>query len=363
MRWLLVLSFLIAACGVTDPNVVACGDDCPGAQGGQGGSGGIGGGSADAGDDAQAGIGGGGSGGVAGPISGSGGSGDGGDAGTTAGQGGQGGEGCELCPSDTPHCDSGACVACTEDDHCDGGVCEMGTCVECRVDRDCGTAAESRCSTEHTCEPCKTKAHCMHLSQTPVCDEGECVECTASDGEACGAAPAGGRYVCDVLEKQCSETATRRSADLCEPCVSDDQCDSGQLCVLQRFDEVGDVPDEGEEDVGYFCFHREDGTPNGDCANAIPYVATLVDQRSVGGEEATVCGLRSTTCSAYRDFSVKPCSGMEDDTSCGDARFSDGVCEMFSSVAFRCTTPCGSDDDCDPGFGCTSTTPKFCSLQ
>jgi hypothetical protein len=170
--------------------------------------------------------------------------------------------------------------------------------------------------------------------------------------------------VCDVLARTCS-AETRRSAGLCDPCVSDEQCGSDQLCVMQRFDEVGDA--EGEVDVGYFCFWREDAdepnAPSDDCANTPPFVDTRAGSESISGVEATVCGLAVTTCAGYRDYRTKNCSGLDDDASCGDPRFeSDGYCEMFSAETYRCTTPCLSEDDCDPGSTCPETAPKFCSL-
>jgi hypothetical protein len=158
----------------------------------------------------------------------------------------------------------------------------------------------------------------------------------------------------------------RRSAGVCDACVSDAQCGAGQLCVMQYFDEVGDS--EGEVEVGYFCFWREDateaGAPAGDCVNARPYVDTRADSESIEGTDATVCGLRVTTCAGYKDYSAKTCAGIEDDAVCGDARFaSDAYCEMFSASTYRCTTPCLSDDDCDVGATCTATAPKYCALQ
>jgi hypothetical protein len=151
---------------------------------------------------------------------------------------------------------------------------------------------------------------------------------------------------------------------LCEACVSDEQCGSGQLCVLQKFDD----PDNGEQDVGWFCVYREDASeenePNGSCANIPPFFSTLPGSTSIGGTSATVCGLAVTTCPAYRDFRSTPCAGTDDGASCGDPRFNDGYCREagMSTSTFRCTTPCGSDDDCDSLFECTDTIPKYCSL-
>jgi hypothetical protein len=148
--------------------------------------------------------------------------------------------------------------------------------------------------------------------------------------------------------------------------VSDAQCKAGQLCVMQTYDDPGDAPNGGELEVGYFCFWRQDsaGVPGGDCGNARPFVDTRPSATSIDGVQATVCGLAVTTCAGYAQFRSEPCTGPDDDTACGDARFSqDGYCEQFSVGMFRCTTPCLSDDDCDVGTTCNSSPPKYCNLQ
>ncbi len=301
------------------------------------------------------------------------GSGDGGsaslsDEGGVIGQSGdQGGAdaGCAACPTEAPYCDDGSCVTCIQDAQCGRGVCIQRVCEDCRSDGDCEQPDAARCS-EQACVACETSAHCAHLDATPLCDQGLCVECIGDDSSACGNAPTGAPYVCDVLTRTCSKSQTRRSAGLCEPCIADEQCGAGQLCVVQRFDEAHDTPDQGERDVGYYCFHREDyeapSAPNGTCANVVPFVDTQAARTSIAGVEATICGLAVTTCPAYTRFSAEPCAGLDDDASCGDPRFDDSFCREAMTSTFRCTTPCGSDDDCDVGSSCNSTLPSFCSL-
>jgi hypothetical protein len=208
---------------------------------------------------------------------------------------------------------------------------------------------------------------CEHLADTPICDSGSCVACNRGDYHLCGTNGSGVRRVCDVLERTCS-SELEHSAGPCDPCVSDAQCKPGQLCVMQTYDDPTDSPDQGELDVGHFCFWREDSAepnaPGGDCANTRPYVDTRAAATSIDGTQATVCGLRVTTCAGYRDYSSKSCTDPNNDSACGDSRFpEDGYCELFSTTNYRCTTPCGSDDDCDIGFSCDAGPPKYCNLQ
>jgi hypothetical protein len=134
---------------------------------------------------------------------------------------------------------------------------------------------------------------------------------------------------------------------------------------MQYFDEVGDDPDMGALEVGYFCFEREDAAGGGTCANGRPYVDTQTGITSIGGVEATVCGLALTTCSAYKDYLSKPCADANDNSSCGDSRFeSDAYCRVLAAPSmYRCTTPCSSALDCRAGYFCnTNVVPSACSL-
>ena len=351
LRRLLSLATLLilSACGLTEPNVVDCGDDCPDVSGAGRDSGGSGGTAARDGGAGQSGSGSGGRGGSAGAADGGGqggtaGEGGAGDGGAGDGGAGDGGGACGSCPDALPHCAGTTCVQCSQDEHCEDGVCVDQQCVACRAHGDCADPAASRCSSAAECIPCAQPEHCMHLDGTTTCDLGECVQCTGADSDACGRDDHGVPYVCDALARTCT-TYTRGSANLCDACLSDGQCMDGQLCVMQRFDEVGDDPDLGEVDVGYFCFWREDatetGAPAGSCAQAPPYFGTRANSESIEGVEATVCGLRVTTCAAYKDYSMKTCTGAEDDASCGDPRFaSDGYCREAATSTYRCTTPC-----------------------
>jgi hypothetical protein len=356
------------ACGITEPNVVDCHDDCPGVSGaGQSGTSGSGDGGQSGTGDAGRRDGGGGTSGQ--PTAGDAGSdaGEGGTSGTSGADGGDGGASpCGTCPETAPHCDGTTCVPCMQDEHCAEGVCENRECVACRRDADCDDPAAARCR-DTTCVPCTSAAHCSHFASARLCDDGICVQCTAAESSACGRTTGGTQHVCDVLARTCT-TFARRSAGLCQPCVSDQQCGEGQLCVMQRYDEVGDDPDVGPADVGWFCFWREDatnlGAPNGSCANVRPFFATRTGSVSIEGVQATVCGLRVTTCPAYSDYSAQSCAGPEDDSACGDPRFlGDGYCREAAASTYLCTTPCLGNQDCRSGATCNeAVTPFLCSL-
>jgi len=195
------------------------------------------------------------------------------------------------------------------------------------------------------------------------------VQCKGSDYAECGTNVSGTRRVCDSLSQTCS-TQLEQAASLCEPCVSDAQCKTGQLCVMQTYDDPTDAPDGGELPVGYFCFWRQDsagtGAPAGSCANARPFFATE-SVTSIDGVQASVCGLAVTTCAGYRHFRAESCTGADNDAACGDTRYAtDGYCREVGagSGTYRCTTPCLSDDDCKTGAACnTGSIPNYCNLQ
>jgi hypothetical protein len=371
-----VLAFSVlwlAACDATDPNVEPCGDDCPdvgstegsvdgqvgagGDDGGADGAGGAGGTSGDATSD----------GGPASPV-------DGGPGDSTATDGGDGGGGldsdggsdaCGVCPSGLPHCAAdGECVECLDGSHCDDGLlCADGTCAECGGHGDCPDPTLPRCQ-RGVCSPCNLGNHCEHIEGRPLCsDAGACVECTGDNYLACGTDPeSGDPRVCDSLSGTCSEQ-TEQSAGLCQPCISDAQCQPGQLCVLQQRDDV---------DVGWFCLWQE-GAGNGapdDCAvMGRPYISRRTGTTSIdgnGGGDTVVCDLALTTCLGLNDFRQKDCapSDTPDDSLCGHPDVDDSRCVQFSPTSHRCTTRCSSDDDCLDGHGCdTAASPRVCELD
>jgi hypothetical protein len=196
---------------------------------------------------------------------------------------------------------------------------------------------------------------------------GSCVECTGTD-YACGKAGDNTPYVCDSLRRECS-TQKAGNKDLCGGCVSDAECQTGKLCVLQTFNDPNDSPDQGAIEIGYFCVWRFDANPGPDmnCFSKPPYVTRQSSTTSLDGTTADVCTLRTSTCPAQVDFSNKDCApgGTPQDNLCGDPDApTDGYClETSSPGIYRCTVPCGGDPDCKPnGFFCTVDGSTKCSL-
>src|SRR5690606_32986753 len=235
-------------------------------------------------------------------------------------------------------------------------------CVQCLMNDACTDATAARCEAGQ-CTPCTTNDDCSHIPGKVVCDAGECVECTGTDYAACGTDPVSETpRVCDSLSRTCT-AQLERDAGACEPCVSDAHCRLGQLCLLQTFGNPA-------QDVGYFCFWKQGDTENGAPAECFsdgrPFVADLVDARSIDGATANVCGLAVSTCTARNEFRTKDCGseGTGDDALCGFASTADAQCDQVGvSSSFRCTMRCVSDDDCPPGVNCNTTVLQpYCEL-
>lgn len=279
---------------------------------------------------------------------------------------------CGVCAATTPFCDTSmatpTCVECLSETDCDAPnlACVAGSCEACDGNEDCTTPGASSCdTTSHTCVSCTVDADCDHLTATTVCDTtgvaGVCVECNGDDESACGAT------VCDVAAMTCTDTPAN-SAGLCESCISDRQCNAGQVCVAMTWDD----PATGAADpvaVGQYCLWRRDateaGAPMGSCAsNGRPYAATDM-VTTVSGAAETVCTLAVSTCEALSDYRTTNCMTLDGagDARCGvDAR-ADGFCRALDAVTNRCTVQCTSDDDCRPGVTCnTGVSPPVCRL-
>ena len=294
-----------------------------------------------------------------------------------------------TCPTDAPVCDAttGACVECTDDDAracaADTPVCDAPThrcvpcnadadcaaraatpvcdaprhaCVACNADADCTSLTAPECDlAAHTCGPCTADTACAARPGATVCGGGACVECTSADRSACGP------NVCDVTAHACSALPAGATG-LCQTCVSDAQCRTGQLCVPMTFDTPA-------RPVGSYCLWRLDasgaGAPNGDCFAVRPYVRALPAATSLDGVPATVCGLAVTTCPAMNDFRTANCMTLDaaGDARCGAAGFADGVCRAAGPTTNLCTVECLSDLDCGTGSACdTTVTPRVCRL-
>lgn len=276
---------------------------------------------------------------------------------------------CEPCvqPSDCAHVGAGL-------------VCGSGKCVECASDADCKDPSRSACSAEGKCVPCSDASDCAQFSDTKACASGRCVQCTREQRSACAGA------VCNALTNQCS-TAQAASAELCGTCVSDDQCKPGQRCVQPR------ASDAGAD--GWYCQWQRGamGAPAMCGGTSAPFSS----ERSIRSiESATaqpVCTLSVGSCVAYRAFRT-PCGRYgtnpgvvvagwadeklpmdvprgvaataqairPDDDVCGEG----GRCAVAvqETGSYRCTVPCLSNDDCDPGAACQNgTNGKVCSVN
>jgi hypothetical protein len=282
------------------------------------------------------------------------------------------------CTGSTPVCNeaTNTCVACLTSSDCtedfSRSVCNAVThaCVACLSNGDCVSATASRCDiSTNTCTACSEDKDCEQITGRNVCLIGDatlpnqCVQCTGKKYAACGKLE-GSDLVCDSDSHRCSTDTKVASATECRPCIADAQCQAGQLCAQQMY--------EGKL-VGNFCFWKQ-----GDVANKTPekcfatdnrpYVNVAKDVVSVDGETATLCTLRAvTTCAALNQFSTEDCApaGVPDDQFCGSAPGKDSKCVETSPGAgtYRCTTACGSDYDCKPGFSCNATTnPDTCTL-
>jgi hypothetical protein len=265
------------------------------------------------------------------------------------------------------------CVGCLQDGDCRGAEarrCQADTqlCVACLSNGDCSTPAASLCELEkNVCVPCTTDTDCRHIPGKGVCDAGTCVECTGKKNQACGAS-GGIALVCDSLAKTCSKEKRVQSSGLCQSCISDLQCRSGQFCLAQSY--------KGQA-LGYFCFWKQGDTANGapvDCTleSNRPYVNLQTNAVSIDGETANACTLRSiSTCLAIHQYSAVDCApnGTREPQLCGVAPGEDALCVPFGATQFRCTNACLSADDCvGSGTGSTitcdsGTSPRVCTLN
>lgn len=278
------------------------------------------------------------------------------------------------CNGSTPHClatgGTEMCVGCTGDGDCTttGAThCEptSHTCVGCVENATCTDVAASLCGATHECIGCSASPDCTHLTGTEVCDTGTntCVECLSN-------ADCDATHGCDTTTNTCV-TFTATSANPCEPCVRDAQCQTGQLCVAMTFHSAA---------VGSFCAWRQDaagsGAPNGNCAMVAPY-ANGTAATSVDGVSTMFCELRVSTCPALADHLTAGSSatgmctglttGVSDDPDCGAPGLADGFCRIDSSSNHFCTVECSTMSDCPcTGGTCAAHYPcsgGFCSLN
>src|SRR5690606_21889736 len=227
-----------------------------------------------------------------------------------------------------PYCDEDAetCVACLDDEHCaESSVGSVGhdeshACVECQSPSDCQSATASA-RVDDACAPCSQEDECGQLDETPVCAAGEgmCVECL--DESDCGG------HVCAPQTHTCTNRLAR-SLFACEACDHDLDCQEGQLCVEQTYDDGG-----GLDVIGTFCtWTKEARVGGGTCSSAgKPFALSSVDPvGSVDGVSAVLCVPRTTTCPAFLHHSqaVAGCNGPMDSAACGAPDSDDGLCRL-----------------------------------
>lgn len=291
------------------------------------------------------------------------------DGGTDADSGTDAGVVCEpACEGNTPFCievgdGDTDCVQCRDSGDCGSGICVDNECVQCQNHGDCDPATPI-CDGGSCRECVSAGGECAERdAATPVCSGGGCVECTAENESACADG------ICDVLSKTCTSIAPD-SAGLCAPCVNDQQCGAGQLCIPQMF---GTPPAL----VSHVCAWAV-GAPDGAvaCSDVPPYVRPDTRTSLGGGGDApvtgTVCVFETSTCEAHRDFREQSCmSGMSlstpvPDETCGAEGHADGFCARREGTVNRCTVECSADEDCPCVGACSSRYPctaaGVCSL-
>jgi hypothetical protein len=270
------------------------------------------------------------------------------------------------CAAPKPACDtaSNACVECTAAADCKDitkPFCDTtaGQCVACLKQADCTTATASACNAG-ACAACAKDADCSNIAGKGVCDAGTCVQCTGNKFTACGN-NAGTPLVCDSLKRTCTANK-QHSVGLCQTCVTDAQCNAGEMCVLDKFSSPS-------KDVGYFCHWKQGDTTDGapaDCtAGGRPYIGIQKNATSIDGTASDICTLAVSTCTALNQFRAKDCTvaSAPSDAVCGVSPPNDAKCMQFGSTTYRCTVTCGSDDDCPSPFPCDpGVSPRVCNF-
>jgi hypothetical protein len=231
--------------------------------------------------------------------------------------------------------DTAYCVECTEDIGCPSGTCvingspEDNYCSACASNIDC-TSPEAPVCQEGACQGCQATDDCQQFADRPYCDGGTCVQCL-EDSDCGGGACVNG--TCKL------EPGT---ADTCELCWGDQDCADGRICVP-----VG--PEENR------CFLT---APENGCA--APYVYYAETSVPFCAPENLQYG-----CTWLENYgnSCAPASEIED---CGVG----GVClpsnDAMTNGSAKCTYECNSDAACPVGVGCGSfkpgTTTSVCDI-
>ncbi|MEM9188804.1 MAG: hypothetical protein AAGF12_06490 [Myxococcota bacterium] len=215
--------------------------------------------------------------------------------------------------------ETGLCVECVTEANCDAG--EMcwpdNECGECIMDTNCPDRAAPVCNTTNrVCGSCTDPTDCDRFLDARICDAGTCVLCTVADPSACGGRPC-------TPGRQCSEFPFGMQ-DQCEPCDTDENCDTGLRCVEMMFDGV----------TSAVCLAPQEGA----CPRGAP---ASIRGPSVSGAGGTYCGPdpARTTCEAYLDM-LSVDRDCVDSSQCAPG----GVCRDVAGMF--CTIPCDGNADC-----------------
>ena len=207
-----------------------------------------------------------------------------------------------------------------------------GLCVACLGDDDCTGADAAKCNTTtNTCEACTSNSHCDSVSGLGVCDDGDCVQCTAADESACGT------YICLPTSNTCSDEIEQNKTPPCDSCVADSQCQTDHNCVATNY--MGTAN-------GTYCLKLQ----SAGCER--PFSVAITAASVSGAAEVTYCGIDQSvvSCDAVRSLQ----NGME--CSGGDAAEcnADGArCETIDMIPNQCTYACtGAAVRCPTGLSC-----------
>ena len=232
-----------------------------------------------------------------------------------------------------------ACVACTEDAHCEGNaagpLCEKstGTCLACLENADCANGATCDMDTKTCVNTCEEHADCAGVLGKEACGpEGVCVECTPDNEAGCSG------KVCEPDTLECSESIGQKSAGSCRSCISDSQCIDDYKCVPMQYQSSAH---------GNYCLKlRGPG-----CVE--PYRIEL-DRTSLNSTQSeTFCGINETltTCEAILAFNAE----CDEDGKCIiddiEVEVPGAICKP-TAVPNRCTYYCQDDLQCFPSAPC-----------
>jgi hypothetical protein len=268
--------------------------------------------------------------------------------------------GCTATNNTAPCSDGNAC---TLDDTCSGGSCASGSTANCDDSNACTTdscsvALGCQHVTLPNCQPCNTAADCSNNNAcdgAEQCIAGQCQSGTApncNDGNLCtddGCNPGTG---CTYLNNNapCNDGNACTTADACSAgaCAGGPapNCNDNNSCTNDSCD------------VGTGCVNANNTAPCND-DNACTTMDTCGGGTCQGGP-ALVCNdgnvCTSDSCSGATGCvfanNTLPCNDGDACTTtdvCGD-----GICNGGPPPTCADMNPC-TDDDCDPGTGCTFT--------